>query len=97
MTEQENPDHPATYRIEVEGRIDASWSDWFHGMSYTYERGITTFAGLVSDQAALRGILFKIWDLNLTLISVNRVDGSANAETERNKSALDSAETLEEA
>ena len=55
------------------GQIDASWSDWFHGMNCTYQNGITTLSGPVADQAALRGLLFKLWDLNLTLISVNRI------------------------
>jgi hypothetical protein len=66
------------YRISVQGRIDESWSDWFAGMAITSERTgdgphVTTLVGPVSDQAALRGILSKIWDLNLTVISMTRI------------------------
>ncbi|MBN1583441.1 MAG: hypothetical protein JXA89_22215 [Anaerolineae bacterium] len=74
MTENGSPDCTVTYQIQVEGQVDASWSDWFSGMSCAYGDGITTLIGPVVDQAALRGVLFKIWDLNLNLISVNRVD-----------------------
>jgi hypothetical protein len=62
------------YRINVQGKLDDRWSDWFSGMSVLSreEPGcppITTLTGPV-DQAALRGILNRIWDLNLTLVSV---------------------------
>ncbi len=67
------------YRIRVEGKLDEGWSDWFDGMTLTLESDITTLTGAVADQAALRGILTKILDLNLTLISVNRIEtGSKN-------------------
>jgi hypothetical protein len=64
----------ARYQIKVQGRLSENWSDWFGGMRVTFERrsddaSITTLTGVVADQAALRGILDKIWDLNLTLIS----------------------------
>jgi len=67
------------YDIKVEGTLDASWSDWLEGMTARIEtrRGnlpITTFSGPVADQSALRGILNRLWDLNLTLVSVNRRD-----------------------
>ncbi|OQY18769.1 MAG: hypothetical protein B6I34_10300 [Anaerolineaceae bacterium 4572_32.1] len=62
------------YRIRVEGKLDEGWSDWFDGMTVTFESDTTTLTGTVADQAALRGILTKIWDLNLTLISVKRVE-----------------------
>ena len=66
-------DQPARYRIKVRGRLDEKWSDWFNGMTITSERDITTLTGAV-DQAKLRGIVSKIWDLNLTVISVNRLE-----------------------
>lgn len=67
-----------TYRIEVQGQLEAGWADWFDGMAMdiatTLEGdAITTLRGDVSDQAALRGILNKLWDLNLTLISVQQI------------------------
>jgi hypothetical protein len=67
------------YQIKVQGKLDEKWSSWFEGLTVTSETldegaTVTVFAGSVADQAALRGILEKIWDLNLTLISVFRVD-----------------------
>jgi hypothetical protein len=67
-------DQAAVYQIQVQGKLDESWSDWFSGMTITFEGGITTLTGPVADQAALRGILSKIWDLNLTLVSVTRIE-----------------------
>ena len=71
-------DRPVAYQIKVRGRLDASWSDWFGGMAVRSEEGsdgspVTTLTGTVADQSVLRGILNGIWDLNLTLISANRI------------------------
>lgn len=70
---------PTTYEIKVHGQLDESWSEWFHGLTLTCrqtETGlvVTTLSGVVADQAALRGILTSIWDLNLTLLSVQRLE-----------------------
>jgi hypothetical protein len=70
---------PKFYQITVEGKIDATWSEWLGGMrteSHKDANGaiITTLSGLLSDQAALRGILNRIWDLNLVLRSVQQFD-----------------------
>ena len=78
-------DQAARYQIKVQGRLDEGWSDWFSGMTVTFENEgddapITTLTGAVTDQAALRGILPRIWDLNLTLISVNRIEWTRNRE-----------------
>ena len=62
------------YQIKMQGKLDEKWSDWFNEMTVTLESDITTLTGAVVDQAALRGILDKVWDLNLTLISVNRIE-----------------------
>ena len=69
----------AAYQIKVQGKLNEKWSDWFGGMTVTVQSEsndapITTLTGSVADQSALRGILTKIWDLNLTLISVNRIE-----------------------
>lgn len=74
-----------TYRITVRGRLDESWSGWFDGMAVAVELDdgsapLTTLFGPVVDQPALRGILNKLWDLNLTLVSVNRVAGESPTE-----------------
>ena len=69
---------PATYRIIVQGKLDPYWEDWFNGMTVASEDEsneipVCTLTGPVADQSALRGMLSKIWDLNLTLISVIRI------------------------
>jgi hypothetical protein len=77
--------HPSVgrYQIKVQGKLDEGWSDWFSGMTVTFGSGrapITTLTGAVADQSALRGILSKIWDLNLTLISVRRIEADGEEE-----------------
>jgi len=67
-----------TYQIKVQGRLDRKWSDWFNGLAITYQTGrdgdpVTMLTGAVVDQAALYGMLSKIRDLNLHLISVERL------------------------
>ena len=66
------------YEIKILGVLDEKWSQWFAGLQITSEKhddhnSITNLVGVVPDQANLRGILNKIWDLNLTIISVNPV------------------------
>ena len=70
---------PRVYQIKMQGKLDESWSAWFDGLTVTFESrndgsSITILTGPVVDQAALRGILFRIWDLNLTLISVTQIE-----------------------
>jgi hypothetical protein len=62
------------YQIKVQGRLDETWSGWFNSMTITFEGDTTTLTGAVVDQAALRGILSRLWDLNLALISVNPIE-----------------------
>ena len=62
------------YEIRVEGMLDECWSDWFDGMHITsHTDGVTAIVGAVTDQAALQGLLAKVRDLGLPLISVRRV------------------------
>ncbi len=64
---------PEYYEIRVKGHLDAHWSDWFAGLEVRRgPEGESILSGPVADQAALHGILAKIRDLNLELISVNR-------------------------
>jgi hypothetical protein len=58
---------PSRYRIKVRGLLDEKWSDWFEGMTITYEGDATILEGPIPDQTALHGILARIRDLNLTL------------------------------
>jgi len=71
------------YQIRVQGKLDERWSEWFNCMMIASESGITTLTGAVADQAALRSILTRIWDLNLTLISVTRTEMDPKQEGSR--------------
>lgn len=67
------------YQITVEGRIDASWSEWFRGLKISTgrdERGmaVTILNGEIEDQAMLRGLLNRLWDLNMTVCSISQID-----------------------
>jgi hypothetical protein len=68
------------YQIRVQGKLDPRWSSWFNGLAVRLESEdplITSLTGVIMDQASLRGVLTRIWNLNLSLISVNRLeDGS---------------------
>ena len=72
-------DKPTTnahhYEIRLKGHLDARWTDWFEGLTITLEEdGNTLLTGPVADQAALHGLLKKVRDLGMPLISVNRVE-----------------------
>jgi len=71
---------PATYQIKVPGHLADSWSDWAGGMTITLENEddgllVTTMTGVVADQAALQGLLRRLYSLGLPLISVNCIEG----------------------
>lgn len=79
--EDRKPGRPAIYHIRVRGALDESWSDWFEGMAVAPQPGDETLlAGPVTDQAALHGILGRIRDLNLGLLSVHRVEAEEGQE-----------------
>jgi hypothetical protein len=64
------------YEIRIQGQLDQRWSSWFDGLTVTSQpdSAITLIAGPVADQAALHGLLTKVRDLGLPLISVRRID-----------------------
>jgi hypothetical protein len=63
---------PIRYHIRVRGHLDLSWSEWFEGLKITYEEnGVSDLFGTITDQAELFGILTKIHNLNLEIISLN--------------------------
>jgi len=63
-----------TYEIRLKGHLGCRWSDWFDGFAIHHqEDGTTLLTGAVTDQAALHGLLMKVRDLGLTLLSVNQV------------------------
>ena len=74
MTNRQVYETPAFYQIRVKGTLDQSWSDWFDSFTITQQNGETLLAGQVIDQAALHGILAKINDLGLVILSVERKD-----------------------
>ena len=64
-----------TYHIRIEGELGQEWEDWFGGHAISREGdGVTLLTCVVADQAALDGLLRKIRDLGLPLLSVNRID-----------------------
>ena len=72
-TPQPQPDsqQPTIYRIRIKGQLDSQWTDWFEGLTITLDdNGDTLLTGSVIDQAALHGLLKKIRDLGIPLISV---------------------------
>ena len=73
MTKQLNLSQPVVYQIRVKGVLDPCWAGWFEGLTITEQEDETIITGPVSDQAALHGLLSKIRDLGLPLISINRL------------------------
>jgi hypothetical protein len=66
------------YRIRVQGRLGQRWAGWLEGLEIAHEwtgdgAPTTTLTGAVADQVALRSLLCRIWDLNLVLVSVERI------------------------
>jgi hypothetical protein len=72
-------DQPCTYRIRVQGNLDAGWADYFDDMQFTASSApdgspITTLMGTLVDQAAMQGVLQKLYSLGFPLISVEKLD-----------------------
>src|SRR2546427_10270777 len=76
-----DPGQPLVYQIRIKGHLGRQWTDWFGGLTITLEdNGDTLLTGSVVDQAALHGLLKKVRDLGMPLVSVNRVkSGYADA------------------
>ena len=69
-----NPDQSMVYQIRVRSHLNSDWTDWFDGLTITLEEnGDTLLTGLVIDQSALHGLLKKVRDLGMPLVSVNPV------------------------
>ena len=69
-----NPPAGPLYEVRVEGVLGGDWSAWFDGLELTADGDQTVLAGHLEDQAALHGVLYKIRDLGLQLVSVRRLD-----------------------
>jgi hypothetical protein len=66
------------YQIRLKGHLDHHWSDWLNNLTLTHhEDGTTMLSGPIPDQAALYGLLIKMRDMDLTLLSVNRIETSS--------------------
>ena len=65
---------PAHYEIRVEGVLGERWTAWFEGLQVSSEAGETIISGPVTDQPALHGVLVRVRDLGMCLISVRRLD-----------------------
>jgi hypothetical protein len=68
------PARPARYEIRVGGVLDDRWADWFGGLQVSSDGTQTVIAGLLPDQSALHGLLARVRDLGLCLISVRQLD-----------------------
>jgi hypothetical protein len=66
---------PTSYEIRVQGGLDGRWSAWFEGLQVSSDdHGVTTIAGPLADQPALHGLLAKVRNLGLPLLSVRQID-----------------------
>jgi hypothetical protein len=65
---------PMAYQIRIAGQIDARWSEWFEGLTITSDDGDTLITGPVVDQATLHGLLKRVRDLGMPLVSVSPVE-----------------------
>jgi hypothetical protein len=79
MTERRTPPphrpEAGRYKIRLTGHLDAHWTSWFDGMTVCHESdGTTVISGPIADQAALHGVLQRVRDLGLPLVSVIRVE-----------------------
>ena len=78
-TAVEHQSYPETYEIRLKGHLDARWTGWFDGFTITLtENGETVLTGSVADQAALHGLLKKVRDLGLPLLSINPINHKEN-------------------
>jgi hypothetical protein len=75
LNPKSDPREPMVYEIRVKGHLGCQWTEWFGGLIITLEEnGETLLTGPVVDQAAMHGLLKKVRDLGMPLISVNRIE-----------------------
>jgi hypothetical protein len=85
LTPQPNSVQPMIYQIRLKGHLDRQWLHLFEGLNITLEEdGNTLLAGPVTDQAALHGLLKKVRDLGMPLVSVNQIQHNSKTEIEMN-------------
>lgn len=83
-----DPTQPMIYQIRIEGHLGRQWAEWFAGLTITLEdNGESLLTGPVVDQAALHGLLRKIRDVGMPLLSVNHVESGQAEATESKPSS----------
>jgi hypothetical protein len=75
MSGTSTADEAGRYQIRIQGHLEARWAAWFDGLTLTNDSdGTSVISGLVADQSALHGLLHKVRNVGLPLVSVTRVD-----------------------
>jgi hypothetical protein len=69
---------PTVYQIRITGQLGSRWADWFEGLTITLDGSDTLITGPVVDQAALQGLLKRVRDLGMPLVSVNPVESGSS-------------------
>jgi hypothetical protein len=82
MKKNKHLHNPAEYQIKVKGNLGNDWSDWFDNMIVKSGGAVTTITGRALDQPALHGLLSRIRDLGLPLISVKLIKSNINSRTQ---------------
>lgn len=74
LNSESHPGQPIVYQIRIKGHLGSQWTEWFAGLTITLEEdGNTLLTGIIIDQAALHGLLKKVRDLGIPLLSINSV------------------------
>ena len=74
-------DQPTVYEIRLKGQLEQHWTDWFGGLAITLEdNGDTLLSGPIVDQAALHGVLRRVRDLGMPLLSITPRDYESNVD-----------------
>ncbi|MBK9925087.1 MAG: hypothetical protein IPP66_07320 [Anaerolineales bacterium] len=92
-----DPNQKLGYQIRIKGYLGQQWMDWFEGLSVTLdEDGTTCLSGIVVDQSALHGILKKIRDLGMPLLSVNPIASEQDAKVDLEQDRRNESQSISE-